>query len=300
MRENMEKAQTHYSEASWSRMSDHYRKERIEGMPKISVILPTHNQGHILEETLESILSQRNVDVEIILVDAASTDTTTSVIEIYSDKIARVYNVTTHIIPLMINKGASLATGQYIGALFPGYVFLNVYSLCQIARVGFENNFPDFIYSADNHIDETFKQYRRAISETLKDLQPMFTIYPFSKVYLKRGYLPTSPFCMWFKLDSFNELGELNYNYSFSKSIFDFLCRLYKKKNLKIATTYWAICNTNWSDKDFLSFSALFGRLFLIVKYFGLHEGILWFFRDKPIYIISWLLQSIREIFKRE
>lgn len=300
MSENMEKSQAHNSEATWSRIAKHYQKEWIEGMPKISIILPTYNQGHILEETIQSILSQRNVDVEIILVDAGSSDSTLSVIEIYREKIARIYFVTTHILPLMINKGASLATGQYIGVLFPGYLFLNVYSLCQIARIGSENRLPDLIYSADYHIDETFKRYREAISEELSEFEPMFTIYPFTKAYLKRGYLPTSPFCIWFKLQTFNEMGELNYHYSFSKSIFDFLCRLYRKEAIKTATTYWAICSTNWSEKDYLTISALFGRLLLVIKYFGLHEGILWFFRDKPIYIISWLLQSLREVFTRE
>ncbi len=294
----MEEPVEYTREASWLRISSHYKKDRVEGMPKISVIVPSYNQAHVLMTSLDSIFEQKNVDFEIILVDAGSNDTTSTLLQKCKDKITRLYYVTKYNLPLMVNKGVSLSTGKYISYLFPGYVYLNPYSLCQIARIAHENNFPDFIYSADNHTEEAFKSYREAFSESLIQMPSNFSIYPFTHAFLKRGFIPTSPFCMWFKAETFKAQGQLNYRYTFSKSIFDFLCRLHTKKDISTVTTYWAICNTNSNDKRVLNLGALFGRLLIIFKYYGLFTAILWFFRDKPIHIISWLLQSIRRVFK--
>lgn len=42
----------------------------------ISVIIPTHNRRKMLSEAIDSVLNQKNVEIEIIIVDDASTDDT--------------------------------------------------------------------------------------------------------------------------------------------------------------------------------------------------------------------------------
>ena len=57
-------------------------------MPLVSIVIPTYNSAKYLPETLSSILSQSFQDIEIIIVDDASTDDTREVIQsINSDKI---------------------------------------------------------------------------------------------------------------------------------------------------------------------------------------------------------------------
>ncbi|WP_110318982.1 glycosyltransferase family 2 protein [Mycolicibacterium moriokaense] len=51
--------------------------------PAISVVVPTHNRSALVAQTLESILAQRDVDVQLIVVDDASTDDTRQVLEQY-------------------------------------------------------------------------------------------------------------------------------------------------------------------------------------------------------------------------
>lgn len=286
--------------STWERMLQHYEKQSVEHMPTLSIVIPCFNQAHVLENTLKSLFSQKNVPLEIIIIDAGSTDTTFTLIQQHHEKIARVYYATEYNITLMMNKGVSIAKGDYVCFVPPGYEYLNPYCLCQIARTAVENNSPDFIYSADNHIEEALKNYKQVLAESVTELHPSFTIYPFSKEYLKRGFLPTSPVCMWFKKDSLEEVGQLNLRYSFTKSIFDLLCRLYRRKETRTATTFWAMSDTSWKEKSFINAATLWERWVLVIKYFGPLEGFLWLFRDKPIHIFSWLLNSLNGIFRRE
>lgn len=49
-------------------------------MPKVSVVIPAYNSAKYLPETIESIISQSFKDIEIIIVDDASTDNTSDII----------------------------------------------------------------------------------------------------------------------------------------------------------------------------------------------------------------------------
>ena len=48
--------------------------------PKVSVVLPTHNRGHLLRRAIESVLRQTYEDFELIVVDDASVDDTEDVV----------------------------------------------------------------------------------------------------------------------------------------------------------------------------------------------------------------------------
>ncbi|MDO6610117.1 glycosyltransferase [Shewanella sp. 1_MG-2023] len=47
---------------------------------KVSIIMPTYNVGNIVQETIESVLSQTYKDWELIIVDDASTDNTVNIL----------------------------------------------------------------------------------------------------------------------------------------------------------------------------------------------------------------------------
>ncbi len=56
--------------------------------PKISIVTPSFNQGHFVEETILSVITQDYPNIEYILIDGGSTDNTIEIVKKYSDRIA--------------------------------------------------------------------------------------------------------------------------------------------------------------------------------------------------------------------
>src|SRR3989304_2558917 len=56
----------------------------------LSICIATYNRAKYLGETLDSIVRQLEEDVELLVVDGASTDNTGDVVKIYTDKYSNV------------------------------------------------------------------------------------------------------------------------------------------------------------------------------------------------------------------
>lgn len=84
----------------------------------ISVLLPVYNGEKYLNEAIDSILNQTYSDFELIILDDCSTDHTADIIKAYTDKRIRyVYNERNLKISASLNKGISLAKGEYIARM---------------------------------------------------------------------------------------------------------------------------------------------------------------------------------------
>jgi glycosyltransferase involved in cell wall biosynthesis len=53
----------------------------VEKSPLVSVVLPTHDRSELMTLTLKTVLWQREVELEVIVVDDGSTDDTAAAIE---------------------------------------------------------------------------------------------------------------------------------------------------------------------------------------------------------------------------
>lgn len=85
--------------------------------PRISIITPSFNQGQYLEENILSIINQHYPNVEHIIIDGGSTDSTKEVLEKYKNKLAYVVSEPDHGQSDAVNKGFAEATGDIIGWL---------------------------------------------------------------------------------------------------------------------------------------------------------------------------------------
>ena len=84
--------------------------------PKISVILSAYNEEKFIRKAIESVINQTLKDIEIIIINDGSTDSTLSIINGYANEDSRIVVVDQENIGLGAarNKGMKMANGEYI------------------------------------------------------------------------------------------------------------------------------------------------------------------------------------------
>lgn len=80
--------------------------------PKISIIIPSYNQAHYIEETLRSVLDQKYPALELIVFDGASTDGTEAILDRYRTDLAISVSEKDRGQSHAINKGLAKCTGD--------------------------------------------------------------------------------------------------------------------------------------------------------------------------------------------
>ncbi len=84
---------------------------------KVSIIVPSFNQGEFIGRTLNSIINQDYGNIEIIVIDGGSTDSTLDVLEEFKDHIDLCISERDGGQSDAINKGLKQATGELVGWL---------------------------------------------------------------------------------------------------------------------------------------------------------------------------------------
>lgn len=129
--------------------------------PTFSIITVTFNAEAAVEVTLKSVREQTYPFIEHIIIDGASTDNTLSVIEKYKDRIARVVSEPDKGLYDAMNKGISLATGDYLCFLNAGDAFHESTTLQKLQAANQER--ADIIYgeTAVVNADRQFLHMRK-------------------------------------------------------------------------------------------------------------------------------------------
>lgn len=82
--------------------------------PLVTIVTPTYNQAEYLAETIESILAQTYPNIEYIVINDGSTDSTEEVLNLYRDRFTCITqeNIGQS---AALNKGWAMAKGDYLG-----------------------------------------------------------------------------------------------------------------------------------------------------------------------------------------
>jgi glycosyltransferase involved in cell wall biosynthesis len=83
-------------------------------LPKISIIIPTRNRARSLKHGLDKILESEYPNLEIIVMDGASTDDTVQILKSYGNRITKWVSERDGGEYYAVNKGLTFATGEII------------------------------------------------------------------------------------------------------------------------------------------------------------------------------------------
>jgi glycosyltransferase involved in cell wall biosynthesis len=118
---------------------------------RVSVVMPSLNQGEFIRTAIDSVLDQDYTPIELIVVDGRSTDGTVDILREYDDRLQWVSESDGGQTPA-INKGFRMATGEIIGWLnaddlyLPGAVRTAVEFLIR-------RESADLVYGDADHVD---------------------------------------------------------------------------------------------------------------------------------------------------
>ena len=87
--------------------------------PIVSVLMPALNEEHSIADAIEAVLQQRGVDLELLVILAASVDRTEQVVRTLAERDPRVHLLHNprSIIPAALNLGLAAARGEFVARI---------------------------------------------------------------------------------------------------------------------------------------------------------------------------------------
>ncbi len=189
---------------------------------KISIITACYNSAATLEKTIQSIASQSYSNIEYLVIDGDSKDSTLLIIEKYKLHISHWISEPDKGIYDALNKGIQLATGDVIGFLHSDDLLASNSIVAQIAKE-FENKEIDGTYGNLEYVDKTHINRVIRYWESEK-------FYP---KLLQKGWMPAHP-TLFLKKEVYDKHGFFNLSYKIAAD-YDFMLRILKDKTLKFS-----------------------------------------------------------------
>ncbi len=110
--------------------------------PLVSIILPTYNGARYIKFAIESVLNQKYWNLELIIINDASTDATPLIIEKYRKWDSRVVvsrNPVNQKLVASLNHGIQLAQGEYIARIDDDDIWIDPDKLSKQVQKFYEN-----------------------------------------------------------------------------------------------------------------------------------------------------------------
>lgn len=117
-----------------------------DAQPLVSVITVVYNGARFVEETITSVLTQADVNLEYWIIDGGSTDATPAIIARHADRLAGWISEPDRGIADAFNKGLERARGDYLMFLNADDALAHPHALADLVAFARENGWPDVAY----------------------------------------------------------------------------------------------------------------------------------------------------------
>lgn len=186
---------------------------------KISLITVCYNSSKTIEKTIQSVLAQTYKNLEYIVVDGASNDSTLEIIDTYRNQIAKVVSEKDHGMYDALNKGIALASGEVVGILNADDRFASNDIIETVATHFTQNPATDCIIADIAFVDEKDKITRYYSSGTFKPSKFAW------------GFMPAHP-TFYCKTTHFKTYGNYRLDFDIAAD-YELLIRFLKVNRLK-------------------------------------------------------------------
>jgi glycosyltransferase involved in cell wall biosynthesis len=180
-------------------------------MMKVSIITVCYNSEKTIEDTLKSVAQQTYHNIEHIVIDGNSTDSTNSIVERYAESVAIHVSEPDKGLYDAMNKGIKLATGDVIGILNSDDVLFdnNVIQCISEQIMG-----CDGVYADVGFYDTNLSVKKRHYSSS-----------GFKKEMFSRGFMPAHP-SFYARRACYVKVGEYDSSYKIAAD-FEMLIRMF-------------------------------------------------------------------------
>jgi len=192
-------------------------------MTKVSIITAVFNEVELIEQCINSVLSQSYENIEYIIVDGGSTDGTVEVIRKYKDKISNWISKPDNGLYYALNKGLQMATGEIVGFLhaddiYPDNEIINTV-VFKMIEYNVDGCYGDLMYVGRHNIEKTVRYWKSR---------------PYYDGLFKKGWMPPHP-TLFLKRDIYKRYGFFNTDFRIAAD-YELMLRLFEKN--KISSHY--------------------------------------------------------------
>lgn len=196
---------------------------------KISIITPAYNSAKTIKDTIDSVLSQKDIELEYIVVDGGSSDDTLSILEGYGDAISKVISEPDKGIYDAMNKGVRLASGDVVGILNSDDFYANELVLKSVLSLFTAE--VDAVYADLVYIDQ----------EDSDKVKRTWISGPYKEGAFKKGWMPPHP-TFFVRKEVYEKYGAYTLDLK-SSADYEFMLRVIHKEKIRVAYLNEVILN---------------------------------------------------------
>lgn len=189
--------------------------------PKISLVTVCFNSAATIEDTIKSVACQTCPDIEYIVVDGLSTDTTLEIVRRYDGVVTTLISERDKGLYDAMNKGIAHATGDIIGLINSDDVLADENVLAAVARAFVDNPgvdacYGDLCYVKSDDLTQTVRYWRSN---------------PYRRGLIKKGWVPPHP-TLYVRREVYERCGGFDLTYRIAAD-FELMMRFFEVHDIR-------------------------------------------------------------------